>query len=178
MRLPPGPVRQFMAWQVLGQLALLASMPYLAYRHGLTMFLLIDSVMLIRAAGPAWNPAIAATTAALALGIGAGAASHFHRPLLSWYALRFALPLPATAYAISGASGWLMAFAWLRYVFAIAGWWAWFTSPELIEAKQWAQALFFVAWAMRGSAQKGNGPPESGPFRGATSIQSDKTEET
>lgn len=148
MRLPPGALRQFHLAQVAAGLLLLPIYGTSAYRHAYIAAMILDGWLLIRASGRIWNPAIAASVALLPLAIGAGSAVHFGRALMTWYAFRYALALLPTAYAISAASGWLMAFAWIRYLFMVAGWWAWFTSPALLEAKGWALALFFAAWAI------------------------------
>lgn len=148
MRLPSGVLRQFHAAQVAAGLLLLPIYGTPAYRHAYVAAMILDGWLLIRASGRSWNPAIAASVALLPLAIGAGSAVHFGRPLVTWYSLRYALALLPTAYAISAASGWLMAFGWLRYLFMVAGCWAWFTSPALVEAKGWAFAVFFAAWAI------------------------------
>ena len=147
-RLAPGPVRQYMAWQVAGQIALLPlyGRPEV-YRWAWFLWMAVDALMAAYACRWRTNPVIAIGTAALPLAVGLGSSIHFGRPFSSPYSARFALPLLGTCWTLGGASGWLLAYAALRYFGQLAGWWQWFSAPALYESIQWAQAALFAGWA-------------------------------
>lgn len=147
MRLPPGALRQFHAWQVAGGLAVFAVRQTDGpYRWCLAAFWLVDAAMLIRAvqrvAPRLWlgmsSVSIAATVAWQARAWSA----------LSVPGLLAMLPHAATAYGLCFARGWLLAFLLLRWAVLLIGWHHGLT-PIIWQAHQWVQAGLFLAWAAK-----------------------------
>lgn len=145
MRLPPGPLRQFHAWQVAAGVILFTVRQLDGpYAWALAAFWIGDAAMLLRATPPErarlWvglsSLSIAATVAWQARAWDA----------LSVHGLLAMLPHFATAYALCFARGWMLAFLLLRWGVLLIGWHHGLT-PGIWQAHQWAQTALFVAWA-------------------------------
>lgn len=152
MRLPPGSLRQFHAWQVTAGVALFTVRHFDGpYQWALAAFWIGDAAMLIRATplerARLWiglsSLSIAATVAWQAREWGT----------LSVHGLLAMLPHFATACALCFARGWLLAFLALRWIVLLIGWHHGLT-PLIWQAHQWAQAALFVTWAATARAPR------------------------
>lgn len=150
MRLPPGQLHQFHAWQATaGVILFVVRQSDGPYTWALAAFWVCAAVMLLRATPPErarlWiglsSLSIAATVAWQAREWGA----------LSVHGLLAALPHFATAYALCFARGWMLAFLLLRWGVLLIGWHHGLT-PTAWQAHQRLQARLFVVWAANTNA--------------------------
>lgn len=150
MRLPPGALRQFHAWQALGGLALLA-ISYLGDREinrwSLAAWRIINAAMLVRACAGRWRADLSIVAGLTLLAVAGGSAAHFERDLIQVYSIRWLLLVIPLAYWIGAAwpDRWMLAYAVLCYAFALIAAWNWYGSAALQPVQQWAQAVLFVA---------------------------------